>query len=153
MRYRFLFWFVRSVGVLLVISSAAKIISASGSARVLATLDPIFAVSFRNVFLVVGAIELFVALICFFKLNINLKIGVITWLTLNILLYRIVLWAIGYQKPCACLGTLTEELHIQPGIADMAMKAVLAYFLIGSCVALCLIRRQKEGVSMQGAIS
>jgi len=153
MRSLFLFWFVRSVAVLLVISSAAKLISAGGSARVLGTADPILAVSFRNVFLIVGAVELVVALICFFKLNINLQIGSITWLTSSILIYRIALWGIGYHKPCVCLGTLTEALHIQPGTADMAMKGVLAYFLIGSCIAMYLIRRHKTGASTQGAIS
>ena len=61
--------------------------------------------------------------------------------------YRIGLWWIGWQKPCSCLGNLTDALHISPQVADNVMKGLLAFMLIGSVSLLILHQRQGRAAS------
>jgi len=65
-------------------------------------------------------------------------------LATSFLVYRIGLVLVGYYRPCSCMGSLTEELHISPEIADMAMKIILAYLLIGSYGSLIWLWRKKR---------
>ena len=91
--------------------------------------------------------ELIVALICFFGRRIGLQSGLVAWLATNFLLYRLSLGWIGYEKPCGCLGNLTDALHLSPQTADTAMKIVLAYLLIGSYTALFWHWQQRKKTS------
>lgn len=58
--------------------------------------------------------------------------GLVTWLSTSFLCYRIGLWWIGWKRPCGCMGSLTDALHIKPETADHIAKAFLAYLLISS---------------------
>ncbi len=136
--------FLHSAGVLLLITSVAKFISSGGNARILNFPDPIFLIPFRYVFWVVGGIELIIALVCFSNRRLGFQAGLIAWLATNFGLYRIGLRWIGYNKPCTCLGNLTDALHIPPQIADDIMKIVLGYLFIGSYAALFYLWRQRK---------
>ena len=50
--------YLYSAGIVLLISGLAKVISGSGNAKILGTPDPIFNVSFRYMFTIVGALEI-----------------------------------------------------------------------------------------------
>ncbi len=144
MQYKLMRLFLVSAGVLLSITAIAKLISASGGARILQTPDPILSVPFREVFWVVGGIELVVALVCFFGRQAGLQAGLVAWLGTSFVAYRVGLLWVGYTKPCGCLGTLTGALHISPQAADTAMKIVLGYLLIGSYGVLFRLWKEKR---------
>lgn len=57
--------FTFSAELVFAVTGAAKLLSASGWGRVLETPDPIFGIPSRVVLLVVGGVELLVALACF----------------------------------------------------------------------------------------
>ena len=136
--------FIYIAGTMLFITAVAKFVSSAGSARILQNPDPILGISFRHVFWIVGAFELFVALVCFFSKQISLGAGLVAWLSTSFLFYRLGLVLIGYHLPCSCLGNLTDALHIPPQAADTAMKIILAYLLIGSYATLFWLWRQKR---------
>jgi len=93
----------------------------------------------------VGGIELVVALVCLVsRRTLAIKAGLIAWLATSFLIYRLGLVWVVYQKPCSCLGNLTDALHISPQIADTAMKIILAYLLIGSYATLFSLWRQRK---------
>jgi len=139
---------VRLAGGLLFITGMAKIASAFGGMPVLKVDDPIFKIPFRYVFLIVGNLEVFIALMCFFNKQIWIRAGLIASIATNFLIYRFALFWIGWQKPCHCLGDLTGVLHISPEAADAVMKVVLAYLLIGSYASLfCLWRHRNISVN------
>jgi hypothetical protein len=75
----------------------------------------------------------------------------VAWLATSLLAYRIGLVAVGYHRPCPCLGNLTDALHIPPQIADTAMKIILAYLLIGSYATLFWLWRQHRKVASSAA--
>lgn len=139
---KYLRCFLYSSGTVLIIVAAAKIVSSSGSVRILENLDPVFAIPFRDVFIIVGGLELIVAAVCFFGRRVGLQAGLVALLATNFLIYRFGLVLVGYHKPCSCLGNLTDALHIPPQTADMAMKIILAYLLIGSYATLFWLWRQ-----------
>lgn len=124
-------WFNLSAGVILFITGAAKIVSASGRATILQWLDPIFGIQYNHLMYVAGILELFVACISFFCRSKVLGSVATTWLATCLLIYRVGLWWIGWKRPCHCLGDFTDALHIPPQAADSAMKIILAYLLIG----------------------
>jgi hypothetical protein len=90
----------------------------------------------------VGGIEVAVALVCIFSKRTWLPAGLVAWLATGFLAYRIGLVAVGYHRPCSCMGNLTDALHIPPQTADTAMKIILAYLLIGSYASLFWLWRQ-----------
>lgn len=140
--------FIRSAGVLLIITAIAKLTSSAGSASILQTSDPILSTSFKHIFWFIGAVELVVASICLFSKKLALQATFVAWLATSILLYRLGLVWVGYHKGCQCLGNLTDILHISPQIADTAMKIILAYLLLGSYATLFWLWRQhKKAVS------
>jgi hypothetical protein len=138
--------YVYFAGVLLLITSLAKLVSSSGSARVLENTEPIFGMTFRHVFWLVGTIELLVALVCFFWKRVGLQAGLVAWLATSFLIYHLGLILISYHTPCSCMGNLTEALHISAKTADLAMKIILAFLFIGSYATLFWHWRQHRQV-------
>ncbi|MDW8382249.1 MAG: hypothetical protein RMN51_09110 [Verrucomicrobiota bacterium] len=123
--------FVIGAGFTLLITGLAKAWSAIGPARALDVADPIFGVPFRQLMLGVGLLELFVAFFCLFTDERQFSLLAVTWLATNFVVYRLGLLWIGWRRPCGCLGNLTDILHISPGVADLIMKVVLVYLLLG----------------------
>ena len=124
--------FIYSAGVLLLVTAMAKLLSGGGEARILQTPDPILGFPFRQVLIVVGAAELFIAVICLMGKSNWLQTGLIAWMATNFLVYRIGLLWMGYHRPCGCMGNLTDALGISAHAADNIMKGILLYLLLGS---------------------
>jgi len=139
--------FIYSAGCLLLATAIAKFISASGSASILHSPDPILSIKSRYVLCFLGAIEFAIGLICAFSKRQWLQAGLIAWLATNFLLYRLGLEWIGHRKPCSCLGNLTDALHISSQTADVAMKIILAYLLIGSYTSLLWLWCQRKSTA------
>ena len=136
--------FVRISALLLLATGAAKLVSSAGAAPVLDHLDPLFSISFRNVFRIVGVLEVLIAAVCFFSPWLRLQVALICWLSTSFVLYRISLHWLGHYKACSCLGTLTEALNITPETADFFMKCILAFLAIGSYAAMFWLASRKE---------
>ena len=118
------------------LTGLAKAFSAIGAARALDTADPLIGVPFRQLLLLVGLAELFIAFFCLFTEKRRLSLLAVAWISTNFLMYRLGLWFIGWHRPCGCMGSLSDMLHLSPRAADNIMKGVLAYLLIGSYVLL-----------------
>lgn len=139
--------FVTVAGLLLLATAIAKIVSSGGSSRIMQESDPLLKISFREVFRVIGLIELMIALICLLSRRVILQVALIAWLSTSFSLYHFGVYWIGYRKPCPCLGNLTDALNIPPQVADIVMKVILAYMLIGSYAALLWLWRQHKRIS------
>ena len=122
--------FIYTAGVLLLVTALAKLVSSQGDARILQSYDPILRIKFQQVFWVVGVVELIIAIICFLPVSFGWRTKLVAWLATNFVIYRVGLWLIGYQRPCPCLGNLTDALPISPSTADLALKILLGYLLV-----------------------
>jgi hypothetical protein len=59
-------WFLYSAAAVLLLTTAAKLISSAGNARILLEHDPVTNFQFRNLLRVIGSIETAVAMVCIF---------------------------------------------------------------------------------------
>ena len=99
--------------------------------KLLTVVDPIVGIPFKYLMLAAVA-ELPIAAVCLFAKANRLATVLVAWLASIFLVYRLGLWWIGWKKPCGCLGNLTDTLGISPHTADVIIKGLLAYLLIGS---------------------
>ena len=136
--HRLALYFVRSSGALLLITGLAKIFSFFGNTRVLEIRDPLIGLPLGTVILIVGLVELALAYLCLSSKRLGACAGMVAWLATNFIMYRLGLWFIGWHKPRACLGSLTDMLHISPGTADNIMKAVLTFLFVGAYSVMLL---------------
>ncbi|MGA4644936.1 hypothetical protein [Limisphaera sp. 4302-co] len=100
-------WFVRSAGVVLLVTGLAKLWSAMGEARVSGGRDPLFGLTFRQLMLGVGLVELVVAGVCLVGRRERLSCVLVGWLAGNVGLYRMGLWWINWEGPFGCAGHVT----------------------------------------------
>src|SRR5579885_136466 len=120
-------FFVVSAGGMLLVTGMAKLLSGFGNAEVLGTTDPVFKIDFRLLFWIVGGVEVVIAVVCAFSKKIKLPAILIAWLATSFIGYRFGTLLLGWRRPCPCLGSFTDALHIPSQTADTAMKIILAY--------------------------
>lgn len=130
------------------LTGLGKAFSATGPARALDVADPLLRMPFRELLLLVGLAELLIAFFCLFTDRRRFSLLAVAWLSTNFLVYRLGLWFIGWHRPCGCMGSLSDMLHLSPRAADNIMKVVLAYLLTGSYAILLLEwrRGKSQGV-------
>jgi hypothetical protein len=133
--------FIYSAGSVLLVTAVAKFISSLGDQKVLQALEPLSGLPFREVFIITGLLEVAVGLCCLFHRRMLLQVGLVAWLATCFLWYRLALVWHGYHLPCSCLGNLTGALSISPHTADLVMKVVLGYLLVGSYASLLAMWR------------
>jgi hypothetical protein len=135
--------YLKVAAFLLLVTGIAKIISIAGKAQILLYPDPIFGISFRLILGIAGAVELCIAFVCFCKMRPELPASLVAWLATSLFAYRFGLNWIHWERPCRCLGNLTDALHFSPETADLIMRVVLSYLFIGSYAILFLLWRQR----------
>jgi hypothetical protein len=138
--------FVLMSGIILIVFGVAKVLSAFGKASLLGVQDPLVGIPFRDLLIGAGILEVAIGLHCFMTRKPQLAVFIIACFATNLLVYRVCLWSIHWVSPCHCLGNLTDALNITPKTADIIVKAVLAYLLIGSYASLLWFWRQRKGV-------
>jgi hypothetical protein len=126
-------FFIFSVAVILFVTAAAKIYSATGTADALGDSDPLIPLSNRLVFYLVGGLELLISAFLLVKDGSQtLKLSLIAWLGTNYLVYRAGLLWMGLPNFCDCLGNLNEKLSISPVILNHVMLSALVWLMAGS---------------------
>lgn len=147
MARRFIDVFVSSTSAILFFTAAAKLLSSLGAAPILHEQDPIFGMPYEDVFLLSGFIEMTIAYFCFFGKRFDTKIYLICWLATALGLYRLGLILVHYRKPCSCLGSLTDYIHLDSAASDLIMDVIFTYLLVGGYAALFWLWRQKQKAS------
>jgi len=56
--------------------------------------------------------------------------------------YRLMLWWMGAEKPCSCMGTITDNLPFSLKFWENLMSIVLLYLVAGSYSLLLGIKPQ-----------
>lgn len=130
-----------SVSFVLLLTAAAKLISTGANVRILEQNDPIFSIKFMHLMWGASLIETVVAFVCLLKIAEWLQAAMTALLAANFVLYRLGLWWVGYQEPCICMGRLSDGLHLSPFAADLILKSIVIYLLVGSCMKLFVLWR------------
>lgn len=130
-----------SAALLLLSTAAAKLISAGGRAAILDFPDPLLALHNRQLLVLVALIEVIIGAALLSRLSVQTKYLLVAWLSSNFILYRLGLHVLSPGKPCPCLGTITERLHLNPDHVNTVLWAVALYLLAGSVGILTSGRR------------
>lgn len=125
--------FITVVGLVLLATAAAKLITIGGDAKLLRRADSIFPfLTVRQLLFLGASAELaLVCLLCVLK-DHRCCILAIAWLSTLFLSYRIAKWVSGAREPCVCLGDLWRSFGLTAQEGDTLMKFVLAFMLVGS---------------------
>jgi hypothetical protein len=129
--------FLNFAGCVFLTTGVAKIWLLFDTSRALDTLDPVFGLPFRSLAVGVGMLEVAASGFCFFDRRPRFGVGLVAWLTTNILLYRVLLVLFDWKLPCHCLGRLTGSLPISPQAANSVTAFLLACLVLGSYLLLC----------------
>jgi ribosomal protein S27E len=135
--------FIDSAAALLAAVATAYFICNLANASLVQPRDPIFMISMRTLFWILGASELAVALICIFARRPRLKLVLVLWLATSLLLYRFGLQWAGVHNPRGYLGILADTFSLSTGATDIILKALVLYLLIGSSALVVWSRLQQ----------
>lgn len=124
--------FQLSAALVLTLTGTAKWISALSDVAVLHTPEPISGFAYRYVLPVIGSVELCAAAVCFIRPMGRAGLVVVSCLSSAFVSYRIILWSLGWQGPCRCLGDLSDPFGVPPATVDFLLTVALAYLFVGS---------------------
>lgn len=128
--------FIYSAGAILLAAALDRFLVAAGHLPVLALPEPVLGIPLRYAVLLVGGLELLVALVCLLGRQPGLQLGWLAWLATNYAVYRIGLFTMGIHHQATCVGSLTDSLHLTQGVTGFMLGLFPICLLLGSYVAL-----------------
>lgn len=129
-------YFILSAGAILLAAALERFVIATGSAPALALPEPMLGIPLRYAVLMVGGLELTVALICLFGKHAGLQIGWLAWMATNYTVYRICLLTMSVHQQATCIGSLTDPLYLTRGVMGFIVGLLPIYLLLGSYSAM-----------------
>jgi hypothetical protein len=140
-----------SAGVLLLAAALVLFISVWAGTRLIHPHEPLFGMSLPGFFCIVGGFELAVATICLFGQNTFLQAVLVLWLAMNFAAYQAGLWWMGVNGGYkGYLGDVSAAFGISAGTADMLLKILVLYLLVGSLFSFLWPWIKRESTESQG---
>lgn len=128
--------FIYSAGVLLLAAALGMFFSIEAGRGLINPHEPLSGIGLPIFFCIVGGLELAVALVCLFGQNALLQTSLVLWLAINLAAYQAGLWWMGISGGFkGYLGDVSGAFGISVGIADLLLKALILYFLVGGLVS------------------
>ncbi|MGC8744837.1 MAG: MauE/DoxX family redox-associated membrane protein [Verrucomicrobiia bacterium] len=127
--------------LIFVITGISKLILSMQEDRFLSVAHPLFSpLTNRQVFSIVGFIELIIAALIAVESKYILKSLFILWISSVFIIYRLTMHYIGFKGPCGCLGNLKDILNV----SDYISLALLIYLFAGSSISLYIIKKSSD---------
>jgi hypothetical protein len=116
--------------------------------------DPLLTLPMPTVFLIFGAVSVFVGLGCLFGSLVRLKLYLVAWFALSCLVYQMGLFfAVGPLCFIGYWGSLPETFSLSPSAGSWIFALFCLYLFIGSTFSL-ICRWKDDGIDkMKGACS
>ncbi|MCX8009304.1 MAG: hypothetical protein N3A54_06460 [Patescibacteria group bacterium] len=131
---------------ILIFSGIAKLLFSMQEDKFLTNIHPLFHIfTNRQVFGLVGFLELILATLISIESSELLKTSIIFWLSAMFVSYRTILRFIGYKGPCNCLGNIKELINL----SDYLSLAFLIFMFVGGCISLYWILKSKMNIRRQ----
>jgi len=124
--------------MLLLALGAAQFIANGASFGLVQPLDPVLKISMRTLFWIVGAGEVGVALVCLFGRQATFKLGLVLWMTTDLVVYQGGFLSIpAHHSFSNYLDSLARAFALSPGAAYWLVQTVVVWLWLGS--AACLL--------------
>lgn len=129
---RWLRAFIHFAGGVLLADGLIRLLCAASQSEFLTASEPLLGIPLRLAVLLVGSIELGVALICLFGRRIELRLALVAWMSTNFVVYWIGLLSLGCHPQWSAIGTLTDPLQIARGHIGAFLRVAPAGLVVGS---------------------
>jgi hypothetical protein len=136
MKTRWIRIFIWSAGGILLAAGLERFLVAFGHAQALSLPEPVLGIPIRYAVLLVGGLELTVALICLFGKRTSVQLGWLAWLAVNYAVYRIGLFAMHCHPQTTCIGALTDPLQLAHEPTGFITSLIPVWLLAGACAAM-----------------
>lgn len=127
--------FIRFAGAILLTAALIRFVTAAGSAQALALPEPMLGIPLRLSLLLVGGIELAIALVCLFGSQTKFQIGLLAWLSTNFAVLWIGLFWMNLHPQATSIGSFTDPLHLSRGLIGFIIQFLPLGLLLGSYAA------------------
>jgi hypothetical protein len=125
-------WYLVLVGLILMLTGLAKVVSAFGSAPMLRTEEPVLGITYRAFFSVVGLFEIVLAVLFIRNRQSTWAVPLSVAFFFTALAYRGSFPIVGFRGPCSCLGNASEWLGISATTASrISLTVALLCFFSG----------------------
>jgi len=141
-------WFLFATVAILFLTALTKIVSSTGSARVLDADDPLLKVANRKVYLGAGLVELAIVWQLFRNNSSLLKVLLVSWLATMFAIYRLGALVLGVKAPCSCLGNAYSWLGVQPQTMNSIASGFFIFLLVGGYVFTVLELLQRRRIRL-----
>jgi hypothetical protein len=123
--------YLKTVAVFLLLTGMAKLISTIQKVAALGLSDPLIRfLSFKQISIVAGIVEIAVALYIFKSSNVIRRLEMVAWLSLLFIAYHVGLYLIQFHGVCPCLGNANSWLKLSDNSINNITLGLLAYFSI-----------------------
>lgn len=129
---KFMKIFVNFAGGLLLAAALTRFLIASENEPLLQLPEPIIGIPIRYMVLLVGCLELFVALICLFGRRTDLQFAWLAWLATSYVAFWIGLLATNCHPQASCIGSLTDPLELSHGVVGIVIGWLTLPLFVGS---------------------
>jgi hypothetical protein len=123
--------FLDTVFWLLLVTAAAKVVSALEGIRLLARFDPLLPLSVRETLLLAAALELSCAAVVRVVRLTGISCLLVACLGAQFILYHVAVHMTGMPGPCPCLGSLAAWTGMSDRTARVIVLAIAIYLLLG----------------------
>jgi hypothetical protein len=145
-------YFISSAITLLAAFAAALFLCNIAHAKLVAPLDPLFALRTSTVFWILGTEAAALALACVYIRPPRLKLGLLLWFAATVVICRLGLHCQGVHSLSGYIASLAHTFGLSNGFAIIVLNLLFSYLFMGSAVLLlwgCLAR--PEEVELKGA--
>ena len=123
--------FLTSALLLLAFTAVAKLISAAGSAAILAQADPVIGLPTRWVLILAGGVELAVSIVILLSRSRLVPSLLVAIVGAEFLLYRAVFQIGNFSRGCPCLGSFSAWANLPESTVNNLLWAVAVWLCIG----------------------
>lgn len=127
--------FFTTASILLLLTAAAKLYSATGDAQALGAIDKLLHLRYWQIMVGTGLLEIGVAIYLLRSQNIARRALLLLWLSSNFMAYKMASHYLGI-KLCPCLGTLAGKLPFSQEHVNAGLAISVVYMLTGSSLIL-----------------
>jgi len=128
--------FSLSAGGILLAAALMRFLIATGNTQALSLPEPVLGIPLRDALLIIGGLELAVAIICLFGTQVKLQATCLVWLMTNCAVYWVCLVWMHLHPQNSCIGSLTDPLHLLHGMPGIITRCTPVYLLLDSYLAM-----------------
>jgi xanthosine utilization system XapX-like protein len=137
--------FIHSTGAILLAAAITRFAILIGHDQVLALPDPLLGIPLLYAVLVVGVVELAIALVCLLSKRTGFQLALPAWWAMVGTAFAIGLFASHCHPQITCLGGLTDPFQLHHGLVGQAMNVMPVYFVLGSFIFAADFHRRRGG--------